>query len=283
MLYRGSAWSRRIRVGGNWKDVDREVRLAVLRCMRYHTEPMLGDVYCAFLAQETDPLLASHALFNLHLVDPAAARSWALRLADPRHPAKLPASQHEGMRGNALALLVESRGADAEEVRTPLAWTLLQAGGAERNHALLLIPRGSVPDLLVQVVMRLARDHRDGVLDEDGRFGLVLAATRLVGVVDRDQLAALLYLAVKGDRALAAAATTALTTGVTWDSAIVINDLVDRAAGTEDAAMRHILMALLVRLDAATMGRAAGSGSPWMRLADHVNRLQEWADERAER
>lgn len=284
LLYRGGSWSRRIFVGsGDWKKTDREVRLAVLRCLRYHREPVLGDVYCAFLAQETDVLLASQALINLHLVDPAAAMQWALRLADPRHTAKLPASQHEGVRSQALALLVETRGPDANEIRPPLTWTLLNAGGAERARALRLIPRGSAPDLLAQVVVRLAKEHRDGVLDEDGRFGLVLATTRLTGAVNRDQLAALLYLALKGDRALAAAAATALTSGVTWDSAIVINDLVERVAGTEDAAMRHLLMALLVRLDAGTVSRAAGTGSPWVRLADHVNQLQSWDDERAGR
>lgn len=283
LLYRGGPWSRRIFVGAGdrWKNADREVRLAVLRCLRYHREPVLGDVYCAFLSQETDVQLASQALINLQIIDPPTALSWALRLADPRHASRLPASQHEGVRSQALVLLVETRGPDADEVRPPLTWTLLNAGGSERNRALRLLPRGAVPDLLVQLVVRLAKDHRDGVLDEDGRFGLVLAMTRLTGSVNRDQLAALLHLAIKGDRALAAAATTALTTGVTWDSAIVINDLVDRVAGTEDAAMRHILLALLVRLDASLVSRAAVAGSPWMRLADHVNRLQEWDDERA--
>jgi hypothetical protein len=269
--------------GDRWKHADREVRYAVLRCLRYYREPVLGDAYCAFLAQETDVLLASQALINLHLVDAAAATSWALRLADPRHPTKLPASQHEGVRSQALALLIETRGPDADEVRPALAWTLLSASGSERNRALRLLARGSVPDLLLQVVVRLAREHRDGVIDEDGRFGLVLATARLAGHVDRDQLAALLYLALKGDRALAAAATTTLTSGVTWDSAIVINDLVERTAGTSDAALRHILLALLVRLDASAVSRASGEGSPWTRLSDHVERLQAWDDERAAR
>ena len=285
LLYRGNPWTRRLFVGGGdrWRSTDNDVRQAVLRVLRYHREAVLGDVYCAFLAQETDPLLAIAALANLHLVDPAAATSWALRLADPRHPIRLPACQSFAVRAPALALLVETHGADAAVVRAPLAWAMLNADGVERNHALRLVPRGGVPDLLGEVILRLTKDFFAGVLDENGRFSLVLAATRITGVADKKLVDALGTLAVKGDRALAAAATTALTSGITWDVAIAINDLAERAGGDPDPVIRQTLMALLVRLDPSAVPQAAGPASPWSLIAEHIGRLQEWDAERTGR
>lgn len=283
LLYRGNPWSRRIFISANerWRDTDRDVRLTVLRFLRSYRNAELAGVYGAFLDQETDPQLARQALINFHLVDPVLATTWALRAADPRNAASLPSSQHAAVRSQALALLIETRGADNVDVRQSLAWALLNASSSERNNALHLITRGSVPDLLAQVVLRLAKEFRAETIDAEGRFALILASTRMTGAINQEQLDALLYLALKGDRALASAATTVLTSGVTWDCAIVINELVERAASDQDPVIRHTLLSLLVRLDPSAVARAAGPDSPWMRLAEHVNKLEAWDNNRA--
>jgi hypothetical protein len=282
LLYRGEPWSRRLFAGNSerWHDADREVRLAVLRNLRYRHEAGLGDVYCAFLAQESQPKLALSALTNLTLLDAPSAILWATRMADPRHAKPLPASQDVEARCGARALLVEMRGADDDLVRPALTWALLNAEGAELHHALRLIPRGSVPDLLRAVILRFAGPFRTGSIDDAGRFALVLAATRITGTADRALLDTLMLLTVKGDRSLAAAAATALGSGVTWDIAIAINDLAERAGSDPDPVIRQTLMALLVRLDPSAVPTAAGPTSPWSKLAEHAARLDAWEAER---
>jgi hypothetical protein len=129
-------------------------------------------------------------------------------------------------------------------------------------------------------VLRLAGEFKQGILDDEGHFGLVLACTRLTGVADHDLVVALMELAIHSDRAVAAAAATALSTSLQWDVAVAINDLAARAQADPDPAVRQSLLAFLVRLYPSAVSAAAGPHSPWTELANHHQRLLAWDVER---
>jgi hypothetical protein len=283
LLYRGEPWTRRSTdtVGAQrWRQTNVEVRGGILRTLRAYRDPVLGDVLCALLAVEDEPGLVASALVDLHLVDPASAPAWALRLADPRTPNHLPGSVSGNVRQRCLTFLVQTVGIDAPQTRQALQWALMHTAGVERNHAIVLIPPGQAGDLLVPGVLRLAEEHRAGQLDQEGKAGLVLATTRLSGTASRELVAALMDLVVHADRAVATSAASALASGVSWDAAVAVNDLAERARTDPDPVIRQSLTALLMRLYPADVPAAAGPDSPWTELAHHQERLQAWEWER---
>ncbi len=284
LLYRGDPWQRRSSDTGNsplWKRANIEVRSAVLRTLRAHREQVLGDYLCQYLVHEEDPGLVASALVDLFLIDPLSGPTWAIRLADPRGALHLPGAAKAGVRQRCLSFLVQTSGIDSPESRQALDWALLHVTGTERNHAIALIPPGAEQELLVPCVLRLAGEFRQGILDDEGRFGLVLATTRLSGVAEHDLVVALMDLAIHADRAVAAAAATALASRLQWDVAVAINDLAARARKDSDQAIRQSLLAFLVRLYPSAVAGAAGAHSPWTDLANHHERLQAWEGERA--
>ena len=120
------------------------------------------------------------------------------------------------------------------------------------------------------------------MLDDQGKLGLVLAATRVSGNADRELVQALMDLTIHADRAVASTTASALATGVSWEVAVAVNDLAARASDTsQDPVVREALMALLMRLYPSFVPDAAGPDSPWTDLAHHQERLQAWEAERA--
>lgn len=284
LLYRGEPWTRRSTDTTNnqlWKHANLEVRSAILRTLRSHRDQVLGDFLCQYLVYEEDPGLVTSALVDLYLIDPLSCPAWALRLADPRNPLHLPGSAKASVRQRCLAFLIQTSGMDAPQTRQALDWALLHVTGTERNHAIAMVPRGAIQDLLTAAVLRLVGEFRQGILDDEGKLGLVLAITRLSGNADRELVAALMDLAVHADRALAASASSALATTLAWDAPVAINDLALRAQQDPDPVVRQALMAFLMRLYPSAVATAAGPNSPWTDLANLQERLQQWELERA--
>jgi len=283
LLYRGDPWQRRLSDTSNsllWKRTNIEVRSAILRTLRSHRDPILGDYLCQYLVYEDDAGLVASALVDLWLIDPLSGPTWAIRLADPRGPLHLPGSSKASVRERCLSFLVQTSGIDSPESRQALEWALMHVTGTERNHVISLIPAGTQQDLLIPAVLRLFAEFKQGILDDEEQFGLVLATTRLTGVADHDLVVALMNLAVHANRAVAAAAATALATSLQWDVAVAVNDLALRAQLDPDPAVRNSLLAFLVRLYPSAVIGAAGPHSPWTDLANHHQRLQAWEDER---
>lgn len=284
LLYRGEPWRRRASDVVNeqrWRRDSLELRLMVLRSLRNYRDGAVADQLCRFLALEEHPLLTISALTGLALIDLPTAQSWALRLADPRPPTRLPGSASAQARQGALAFLVQTRGVDNAQTRQALDWALLRVGGSERNHALGLLTAGTANDLLATLVLQLCTEHRNGVLDDEGKRGLVLAVTRLTGSAERDLVMALMGLTVRGERSLAMAASTALVTNLHWDAAVAINDLASRARDASDPVLRNALLAFLMRLYPQAVVEVAPVSSPWATLAEHQIRLQAWQEKRA--
>ena len=286
LLYRGEPWRRRATDVVNdqrWRRDSLETRLMVLRSLRNYRDGVVADNLCRFLAVEEHPLLVMSALTGLALIDLPTAQTWALRLADPRPATHLPGSASAQARQGALAFLVQTRGVESAQTRQALDWALLRAGGSERNHALGLLAPGTANDLLATLVLKLCAEHRNGVLDDEGKRGLVLAVTRLTGSAERDLVVALMGLTVRGERSLAMAASTALVTNLQWDAAVAINDLASRARDASDPVLRNALLAFLMRLYPQAVMEVAPVTSPWATLAEHQARLQAWQEQRAKR
>ncbi|MBA3938283.1 MAG: hypothetical protein H0X38_12535 [Planctomycetes bacterium] len=285
LLYRGAPWTHRDNDNTNaarWKATSSDVRLAILRALRWHREPVVFALLSTFLAGEDEPALVTSALIDMHLIDPGSTPAWALRLADPRHEAHLPGSANPTVRMRALDYLVETQGVQSPATLQALDWALLHTSGDERNHGIGAIPAKSAPALLGAVILALAAESRGGVLDDQGRLGLVLATSRISGNADRELVQALMDLTVHADRAVASTTASALATGVSWEVAVAVNDLADRASDPkQDPVVREALMSLLMRLYPSFVPDAAGPDSPWTDLAHHQERLQAWETERA--
>ena len=284
LLYRGEAWKRRPSDSINalrWRQDDQEIRLAVLRALRSYRDPAVGDAICQFLVGETDAELVMSALVNLTLIDAPSGPVWALRLADPRLATHLPGSANPAVRQQCLSFLMQTRGIEAAETRQALDWALLRVGGAERNHAIGLVPAGGANDLLTTLVLKLAGEYRGNVSDGDGKFGLVLAINRLTGTAERDLVMALMGLAEHGERAIAASAASALATRLAWEVPVAINDLATRAKQDPDPVVRQALLAFLMRLYPDAVAGATTPASPWAALANHQEQLMQWEEERA--
>lgn len=284
LLYRGEPWTRRnndLPSLQQWKRANLEVRAAILRALRNHRETVLADYLCQYLAYEDDPGLVTSALVDLYLIDPLSTPIWAIRLADPLNPIHLPGSVRPSVRQRCLSFLAQTSGMDSQETHAALSWALLRATGTERNHGISALPRGAAQDLLTAAVLRLVEEFRQGILDDEGKFGLVLAITRLAGNADRELVAALMGLAVHADRAVATSAASALATSLSWDTPVAINDLAARAQRDPDPVVRQSLLAFLMRLYPSAIAASAGQGSPWAELAHHQERLEQWELERA--
>jgi hypothetical protein len=280
LLYRGEPWTRRDNdnVGAwRWRQDTLEVRHAVLRSLRNHREPVVADHLCRYLTVEDEPTLVVSALVTLALIDPATATRWAFRLADPRAQSPLPGSGSGSVRQQALEFLIDTRGLDAPETRQALDWALLRTTGIERNHALRLLEPGQVHELMVQAVLKLAQEYHQGVADPQGKQALVLAISALRGQADATLVHTLMTLVVRGERAIATTAATALATTLQWDVPVAINGLAERAATDHDPVLRQSLTAFLLRLDPLSVAADASGNSPWAALARHQLLLLQWA------
>ncbi|MBA2480017.1 MAG: hypothetical protein H0V44_05090 [Planctomycetes bacterium] len=279
LLYSGEPWSRRITDTTNerrWKASDTETRSAILREIRWTRDPALVEVLIHFLAAETDPGLVKSALMDLWMISPEKTPAIALRLGDPRLKDHLQASSVASTRQNALSFLIDTCGADSPYARQCIEWALLRATGAERNHGITSLERGSVSDLLKPAIIRLVDERRRGELDDEGHAGLVLASSRLGADIDHELAVALVDVAVSGKREIAAAAATALAVNVSWQASVPLTDIGARAANDPDPVIRHALLNLLLRLNPAAAAASGGAASPWTTLSDHRSRLQAW-------
>ncbi|MCS6970822.1 MAG: hypothetical protein RMM29_00265 [Planctomycetota bacterium] len=278
LWYRGEPWTRREHEPINlrrWRVVDRAVRLAIIRDLRWRRDPRLVAVLLGFLQRESEDVgLVVNALAALSLIDPPAGRQAALRLADPRRPDRLPAAGLPGARSAALALALESGPLD-EPLQAALSWALLTADGGERIAALGRLPRGAVPELCGAALQRLLEPAQRGALrDEDLAAGVLICA-RLEGPLGERVLQALGTLAVAAPRELACAAATALARVVSWRHAIDPQPLLERFQRDPDPSVRHALAAALVRIapDRLASRREAAA---WAVLAAHRLALQDW-------
>jgi hypothetical protein len=278
LLYRGEPWTRRSGETVNtkrWKASDLETKLAVLREIRALRDPALGDVLKHFIAQETNHELASSALATLWFIDAKAAPDFAIRLADPRLGNHLPGATQAAVRQDALRFLLGVRGAESAETHRALDWALLQAKGGERNHALALLKRGEVADLLKAVILRFDAERAAGTLDDDGAAGLAIACTRLGTGIDAETAGALVAIAVGGNREIAAPAATALASNLGWAATVPVAAIATRATKDPDPVVRHCLMNLLLRVN-TNAGAIDAKGSPWNALSAHRERLSRW-------
>jgi len=283
LLYRGGPWLRRSvdedlisRV--TWQRRDQEIKREVLRELRWHPHPSLASVYARLLASEQNFELIKPTLVNFADVAPETAIGFAVRLADPTREDALPGSSVTSVRILATTFLTELCPLQADQPQQALRYALLQGLPGERVHAARLLQRGSAPGLLESAAASLISDYRRGRLDPENEIALVIISARLRGVSDRALAADFARLAIEAERPLAAAAATALATGLGWDVLLPVDALLARALTTDDAAMRHALLALLVRLKLkpSVIAGAAGPGSPWARLATHRQDLERW-------
>lgn len=287
LLYGGDAWTDRpgeSTSSRRWRLADRDVRAAILREIRWRRDPAWRPTLEAFLAwgsgrrpEDLDPGLIMAAIGTLWLIDQRAVEPLLLRLADPRRPDALPGSALVSVRSRSLAMLADLVGPGSPSTLTAFDWALQRQGGAERSHAISLIPRGSLPEVLAPAIRRMADELRQEKLDASGRDGLVLALTRIGGRVDRDLAATLAWLAAVGDRAVAVAAATALAGGVSWDAGVDPEPLAARAANPEaEPVIRHALLNLLLRIKPSLIAGSDPASQPWKALADHRTRLAAW-------
>ena len=278
LLYRGDAWARRSGDQVNskrWRAADIETKLALLREIRATRDKSLGEVLKHFLSLETDANLAGSALVTLWTIDPKSSPDFAGRLADPRPANHLPGSAIPAVRQDALRFLLGVRGVDAAETRRAFDWALLQAKGGERNHALALLKRGDNPDQLQAAILRFDAERAKGELDEDASAGLALACTRIGNEIDSGLAAALVAIAVGGDREIAAPAATALAGNLSWTATVPVGEIAKRATTDTDPVVRHVLMNLLLRVN-TNAGAIDKPGSAWNALSAHRERLSRW-------
>lgn len=277
LLYQGEPWTRRPNESSSlrrWLSADRDIKLAILRDLRFRREPQFREVLEAFLTVEDgDPALVMSALADLWLLDRAAARTAARRIADPRAADRLRAAGLPAARSYALHLLLDDPAA-AAEARLGLEWALLTAEGGETLAALGRLPRGAVPDLLAAGLARWAERLRQGSLDDDGTAAAVLACARLGEAVAEPAARDLATLAALAPRELACAAAATLARSVTWKNAIDAQPLIARLARENDPAVVNALAAVLLRL---APDRLAGESGAWAALARHRLALQDWA------
>lgn len=273
LLHRGGPWvPPREQAPGEeaWRRHDRQVCASVLRALRYRPHPGLADVYERFLAEERRADLVRSALANLHRLDPQRAHDATLRLVDPHRADAWPGAAEPAVRRDALALAFALLGPDAFAVEAGLGYALLDADDRERLHALRLLPPGTHADLVAHALRHLVEEHRAGRLDAEGRRALVLALARGAAAIDGELAGRLVAIAVDAERDLACAAIDALlAAGVAQARPAEVDRIARRAAETTDLALRHSLLALLLRLDAERAREAAGLGSPWAVLATH--------------
>ena len=279
LLYQGEPWTRSNGpvAAWRWQQDSLETRLAILRSLRAYREPIVADYLCRYLTIETEPALVISALVTLSLIDPVSAPSWAYRLADPRGPQALPGSDSSSVRQQALEFLLESRGFDAQETINALEWALLIKTGAERNHAIRLIPHGKASEAMTATIHKLIDEYRAAIIDPLGKQALVLAIGNLIGYANTELVDDLMYLIINGERATATTAATALATTLTWDAPVAINDLAERADKDPDAAVRQSLTALLLRLDPLSITANTPANNHWATLANHQLLLNQWA------
>ena len=138
-------------------------------------------------------------------------------------------------------------------------------------------------DLRQAVALKLISEYRGGIIDGLGKQGLVMALGDLSGHADVELVNALMEMVIYGERAVATTAATALSTTLTWDAPVAINDLITRAQSDPDPVVRQALMALLIRLDPAAVATIAPTTSPWAALANHHHLLQQWSSPNAPR
>ncbi len=278
LLYRGEPWVRRAGDQVNskrWKASDRDTKLALLREIRTTGDRSLAEVLKHFTATETDPELLASALTTLWFLVPKETPDFAVRLADPRPGNHLPGSANAAVRQDALRFLMGVKGCDAAETRRALDWALLQAKGGERNHALSLLKRGDVPDLIKAAIMRLDGERIKNELDDDGATGLAIACSRMGLDIDSTLAASLVAIAVGGAREIAAPAATSLASNVSWTATVPVGEIAKRAANDPDPVVRHALLNLLLRVN-TNAGAIAAPGSPWNALSRHRERLSRW-------
>lgn len=278
LLYRGEPWTRRDNEPSSlrrWRAADRAIKLAILRDLRWRREPAFLPVLAAFLQAETDdPAQTVSALSALWLSSPGDGRAFAQRIADPRRADRLPAAGLPAARTFALSLLLEDPEA-GPAARPALEWALLAADGGERIAALARLPAGMVPELVSGCLVRLAGQLREGRLDDDGTAAAVLACARLGTMVGEATARLLAELAATAPRELACAAAGALARSVTWKNAIDPQPLLARLNRESDPAVRHALLAVLLRLAPSAVAPLAGAAG-WSELARHREALQDW-------
>lgn len=278
LLYRGDPWTRRSGDQVNskrWKASDRDTKLAVLREMRTNRDPQLADVVKHFISIETDPELIASSLTTLWFLTPKEATDFAVRLTDPRPSSHLPGAANAAVRQESLRFLMGVNGCEAAESRRALDWALLQAKGGERNHALAMLKRGEVPDLLKAAILRLDVERSKNELGDDGAAGLAIACSRLGLDIDTGLAAALVAIAVGGSREIAAPAATSLASNVGWTATVPVNEIAKRATTDPDPVVRHALLNLLLRVN-TNAGAIDVPGSPWNALSSHRERLSRW-------
>jgi hypothetical protein len=211
----------------------------------------------------------------LWFLAPKEASDFAVRLADPRPATHLPGAANAAVRQDALRFLLGVNGCEAAETRRALDWALLQAKSGERNHALALLKRGEVPDLLKIAIMRLDSERAKNELDDDGAAGLAIACSRLGLDIDSELAGALVAIAVGGAREIAAPAATSLASNVAWTATVPVNEIAKRATTDPDPVIRHALLNLLLRVN-TNAGAIDVQGSPWNALSSHRERLSRW-------
>jgi hypothetical protein len=277
LLYEGEPWTRRENEPSSlrrWRAADREIKLAILRDLRYRRDPAFRQVLEAVLMRDSgDAGLAISALTDLWLLSREAGLAMAQRIADPRLPDRLPAAGLPVARTFALGLLLE---VDAGAARQGLEWALLKADGVERLTALGAIGPATAPDLISGCILGLTEALQAGRLDDDGMAAAVMACARLGDAVGEATARALAILAASAPRELACAAAAALARIVTWKDAIAAGPLAERLARESDPAVRHALFAVLLRL-APDRVMALPGAAGWAELARHRKALSEWA------
>lgn len=282
LLYRGEPWTRRDNEPSSprrWRAVDRTVKLAILRDLRWRRDAVFVPVLSAFLQREDgDAALVASALSALWLVAPEEGRAHALRIADPRaEPARLlPSCRLPAARMYALALLMDDPAATAQR-RPALEFALLsRPDDGESLAALARLRPGEAPDLVAGSLAKLAQRLREGRLNDEAIAAAVLACSRLGDAVDEATARSLAEMAAGGPRELACAAAAALARSVTWRNAIDPAPIIARLGREDDAAVRHALFAVLLRVLPARVAEAPGAGG-WAALARHRLALQDWA------
>ncbi|HYE07584.1 MAG TPA: hypothetical protein VEL07_18850 [Planctomycetota bacterium] len=281
LLYVGPPWQRRSGDDGivdatAWTARNREIQGAILRELRWHDDGSLAEIYRRYLSTVVDAELAVSALIDCAQVDPAMARAAAIALTTPGPSAPLGAAK-PAVRARALAWLVETVGLEDAQARAALERALLDGTAAERIAALRLVPMGELPDLLERAALALVTEHYRGRLLSEEQSALVQMVALLHGVADPILVQALARLVTDGERPLAAAAATALAAGIGRDCAVDTTPWIDRALASDDAAMRHCLIGLILRHHPRGVRAVSEADSPWRRLAEHRERLAGWA------
>lgn len=280
LLYRGEPWTRRPNEPSSlrrWRAADREVKMAILRDIRWRRDRALVPGLAAFLSREDgDPGLAISALAGLVMTSPQDGLAAAVRIADPRRADRLAPAGLPGVRTFALHLILDTLGPAGPDARAALEWALLTADGAERLTALTLLPAGSATDLVTACLQRIAAQAAKGALNDDGTAAVVIACARLGDAIGEAAARTLAEFAATAPREVACAAAASLARSVTWRNAIDPEPLTARLARESDPAVRHALLGVLLRL---SPGRIAGipGADPWAALARHRQSLTDWA------